>query len=153
MKQEYINPFIESSINVITEITGLKPRLGKAYIKNVPYATTQLVVLIGLAGEIRGNVIISFNNKLACQIASIMICEDISELDEISKSAISELSNVIVGNAISIFSLNNIDIDITPPTVLTGDNMKLSPNQSTTICLPLQFEDGEMIEIDISFKE
>lgn len=154
MKAEYINPFIESSLSIINQTTGLSPRLGEVHVRNTPYKGDNVVVLIGLTGEVQGNVIITLNKVLACRIASLMMCGmPVPELDEISKSAISELSNMILGSTANMFYSNNTKIDITPPTLLTGENMEFSPNKGLTICVPLHFEDGYDINIDICYKE
>ncbi|MDF2596018.1 MAG: CheC protein [Clostridia bacterium] len=154
MKIEYINPFMQASQNVIQETTGLTPKLGKIYIKDTAYKGESVVVLIGLTGAILGNVIISFKKALACKIASIMMGGmSVVELDEISKSAIAELCNMILGNAASIFYKNSIAVDITPPTVLTGDNMQFSLSKSVVVCIPLEFDKENSIDIDITYKE
>jgi chemotaxis protein CheX len=154
MKAEYINPFIQSSVSVVSQTTGISPTVGKIYIKNLPYKGDNVVVIIGLTGEIQGNVVISLKKTLACTIASAMMGGmPVPELDEMAKSAISELCNMILGNTASIFYNNNIKIDITPPTLLTGENLQLSQSKSVVMCIPIQFQDGECIEIDISTKD
>jgi chemotaxis protein CheX len=154
MKAEYINPFIEASQRIIAETTGLSPKVGKIYIKNTPFKGDNVVVLIGLTGSIQGNVTLSLKRTLACKIASAMMGGiPVVELDELTKSAVSELCNMILGNTANIFYKNNIAIDITPPTVLTGENMEFSPSKSVIICIPLEFECGETMEIDITYKE
>lgn len=154
MKVEYINPFIESSMSIINQTTGINPTLGKIHVKKAPYKGDNVVVLIGLTGEIQGSVIITLNKVLACKIASAMMCGmPVAELDEMARSAISELCNMILGNTANIFYSNNINIDITPPTLMTGENMEFSQSNALTVCVPLQFEDGYEINIDISYKE
>jgi chemotaxis protein CheX len=154
MKAEYINPFIQSSVSVISQTTGISPTVGKIYIKNLPYKGDNVVVIIGLTGEIQGNVVISLRKTLACTIASAMMGGmPVPELDEMAKSAISELCNMILGNTASIFYNNDIKIDITPPTLLTGENLQLTQNKSVVMCIPIQFQNGECIEIDISTKD
>lgn len=154
MKVEYINPFIEASVDVINQTTGFKPAIGKVYIKNSPYTGDGVVILIGLTGQISGNVVISLSKSLACNIASAMMMGmPVPELDEMAKSAIAELCNMILGHTANIFYKANMNIDITPPTVLTGDNMQFSPSKSVTVCVPLNFEGGEALAIDISYKE
>ena len=60
---------------------------------------------------------------------------------------------MILGNTATIFSKKNIHVDITPPTVLTGDNMQLSAAKSTVVCIPLILDDNAKIELDISYVE
>lgn len=152
MKAEYINPFVEASTKVISEVTGLTPKLGKIYVKDKPYKSDNVLVLIGLTGKISGSVVITFSTKIACKIASAMMMGmPIHALDEIAKSAISELCNMILGNTATLFSQNGLHIDITPPTLMTGSNIQLSIHRSVIVCIPLLFEGGDGIELDISY--
>jgi chemotaxis protein CheX len=154
MKVEYINPFIEASQSIIRETTGLSTKVGKIYIKNTPFKGDNVIVLIGITGAIQGSVTLSLKKTLTFKIASAMMGGmPVVELDEITKSAVAELSNMILGNAANIFYKNNISIDITPPTVLTGENMQFSPSKSVIVCIPLEFECGETMELDLTYKE
>lgn len=74
----------------------------------------------------------------------------LKNLDEIAKSAISEMANMILGNTATILFNKGMDIDITPPTFLIGNNMQISSTKTRTICIPLVLEDGNKIEIDIA---
>lgn len=152
MKAEYINPFIEASTNIIKQTAGLSTRLGDISIKNKPYTEDNLIVLIGLTGQISGSAVINFRKEIACTIASgMMMGMPVKDLDEIAKSAIGELCNMILGHTAIIFSKNGVNIDITPPTILTGDNIELSIHKSTVVSIPILFEDGQSIHIDISY--
>ncbi|MDF2984948.1 MAG: CheC protein [Eubacterium sp.] len=152
MKAEYLNPFIEASTNIIKQTTGLSPKLGDIFIRNEPYTQENVIVLIGLTGQISGSAVITFKNEVACKVASgMMMGTPVIELDEIAKSAIGELCNMILGNTATIFSTKGINIDITPPTILTGQNIEMSIHRSVVVCIPLVFDDGDSIHIDISY--
>ena len=73
------------------------------------------------------------------------------EMDEFSMSAISELGNMILGNAATIFSTQGINIDITPPTIGTG-TMSFSYTYTKNICIPFVYEDNKRIDINIAVK-
>jgi chemotaxis protein CheX len=152
MKAEYINPFVEASMNVIKETTGFSLTLGKIFVKDTPYKSGNVLVFIGLTGRICGSVVINFSKGVACSIASAMMMgASVPELSEIAKSAIGELCNMILGNTATLFSKKKINIDITPPAILTGDNLELSVHKSIIVCIPILLEDGNRIEIDISY--
>jgi chemotaxis protein CheX len=154
MKVEYINPIVEASKNVINQITGFNPSLGQIYKKTIPYSVDSILVIIGLTGHIQGSINISLNKDLALRIVSAMMGGmEVKELDEIAKSAISELCNMMLGNASTIFYSNNISIDITPPIIMTGTDIQVSQANSVVISIPLNFENGDKLELDISFKE
>ncbi len=152
MKAEYLNPFIEASINIIKQTTGLYPRLGEIFIRSEPYTQEDLIVLIGLTGQISGSAVITFKKEVACKIASAMMMGiPVNELDEIAKSAIGELCNMVLGNTATIFSTKGINIDITPPTIFTGQNMELSIHRGVVVCIPLVFDNEMQMHIDISY--
>ncbi|EGW38818.1 cheC-like family protein [Desulfosporosinus sp. OT] len=96
----------------------------------------------------------SFSKAICCKIASVMMgCSLITEIDEIGKSAIGELCNMILGHTATIFYRDNIIVDITPPTILTGDNIQLSIPNTVVVSIPLLFEDESQIEINVSFAD
>ncbi len=151
MKIEYINPFIEASQTVLKQIASLDAKLGKIYLKTAPYRSEDVIIMVGLTGKIRGQAVFSLNKEFAMQIASMMMMGmPITEFDEMSKSAISELANMIMGNAATILYNRGINIDITPPSLLMGENMQITPNRMKTICIPLLLGDEGKIELDIS---
>jgi chemotaxis protein CheX len=151
MNVEYINPFIEASQTVLKQIAGIDAKLGKVYIKTSPYKGDAVVVIVGLTGTIRGQVIFTMGKNVAMGIASSMMGGfPVTELDEISKSAISELTNMILGNTATILYNKGIGIEITPPSLLMGENMQISPNKMKTVCIPFSVTETDLMEIDIS---
>jgi len=154
MNVEYINPFIEASQSVLMMMTGNKPTLGKVYLKKVPFPSDDIAVIVGLTGRIRGQVVISLNTDTALTVASAMMGGvALAELDEISKSAIAELGNMIMGNTATILSSRGIGIEITPPSLLVGQNMVITPAHMRTICVPLILSGEKSIEINVSLEE
>lgn len=151
MNIEYINPFIEASQTVLKQITQLDAKLGKVYLKTSPYQSEDILIMVGLTGKLRGQAIFSINKVFALKIASIMMMGmPVTEFDEMSKSALSELANMIMGNAATILYNRGIDIDITPPSLLVGENMQITTNKMKTVCIPLEFSGSEKIDLDIS---
>jgi chemotaxis protein CheX len=151
---EYINPFISVSVNLMKMVCNETASRGKVFIKNSTFASDNVVIIIGVAGEIKGQVFFSMNNITACNIASTMMFgTEVKELDDMAKSAIAELGNMIMGNVSTEFFNNGIKIDITPPTVLVGKDMALSTRGLKTICIPLLLEKLGKIEIDVALTE
>jgi len=154
MNVEYINPFIEASQSVLKQIAGIDARLGNVYIKKSPYTGDNILIFVGLTGKIRGQAVFAMSKKVALIIASNMMGgKKLLDLDEISKSALSELTNMILGNTATILYNKGMGIEITPPSFLIGDNIQISPTKMKTICIPLLIEDNEQIEIHISVVE
>ena len=151
MNVEYINPFIEASQAVLKQIAGIDAKLGNVYLKNSPYSSDSVVIIVGLTGKMRGQAIFNMSKNVAFSIASsMMFGMPVTELDEISKSALSELTNMILGNTATILYNKGIGIEITPPSLLMGDNMQISPNKMRTVCIPLILGEAGVMEIDVS---
>lgn len=154
MNVEYINPFIEASQNVFQMMTGTKPVLGQVYVKKTPYESYSVAVIVGLTGRIRGQVVLSIPMESACSIASQMMGGmPVPELDDISKSAISELGNMIMGNTATILASRGIGIEITPPSLLIGEKMVIAPAHMRTICVPMEAASGSKFELDVSLAD
>lgn len=148
---DHINPFLMASSKILKEMCFIEPKIGKPYIKEPIFLDNTLIIIIGFTGKMKGQVMIAFEHDIACDIASRMIMMPITEMDELAKSAISELGNMILGNAATIFSNNDIIIDITPPTVGTG-TMSFTHTYAKNICVPFEYENGKKIEVNIAIK-
>jgi len=154
MNVEYINPFIEASQQVFQMMTGIKPSLGKVYLKNSPYESDAIAVIVGLTGKMRGQVIITLGTETAKSVASSMMGGmPVEALDEIASSAISELGNMIMGNTATILASKGIGIEITPPSLLTGEKIRISNAGMKTICVPLDLGEDRKVHLDISLEE
>lgn len=148
LSADHINPFLISATKIFKDMCMVDVKIGKPSIKRADFTNDSIIIMIGITGEIKGQVLISFCDDTACDIASRMMMSKITFMDEISMSAISELGNMILGNAATIFSTKGIGIDITPPSICKG-NVSFSNTFSQNISVPLLYED-KMFEIDIA---
>lgn len=149
---EHINPFLMASAKILKEMCFVEANIGKPYIKSPAFYEDTLLILIGFTGAMKGQVIISFDHAVACDIASKMMMMPVTQLDDLARSAIGELGNMIMGNTATIFSTKGIAIDITPPTVGNG-TIVFSTNYAANICVPFTYEDNKKIEINIAVIE
>ena len=152
IKVEYINPFLMAATNIIKDICQIDMQVGKPYVKQTAFADDSVIIMIGITGEMRGSVIIALTYNKALEIASkMMMGMPVTELDEMATSAISELGNMIMGNAATILSTKGVGIDITPPTLCRG-NLTITQSYTKNICIPLSGDDIT-IELDVAVKD
>lgn len=153
MDVAYINTFLEAASNVLGQF-GVTFKPGKMHLKNSPALSGSVAIIIGVTGNLRGQVLWNMSNETALKIASAMMGGmEIKELDEISKSAIAELVNMILGNTATIFYNKGLDLDITPPSLLFGDKMIVSASKGTVICIPLELNVGGTLHLDLAIVE
>ena len=149
---ECINPFLMAATSIMRDTCQVDMKIGKPYVKNSEFGQDSVLIMIGVTGEMRGQVMISFTYEKALEIASkMMMGMPVTELDEMSTSAISELGNMIMGNAATLLSTKGVGIDITPPTICRG-TMTFAQTYTKNICIPLSEDDGIHMEIDIAIK-
>lgn len=146
----HINPFLAASSQVLKTMVNVDTKIGKPMIKDSAFHNDTIVIIIGITGEIKGQVMIAIENYVACDIASKMIMTQVGQLDDLAMSAISELGNMILGNAATMLSNNGITVDITTPTIATG-NVRFQ-GDVPNISVPLVYDDDKIIEINVSIK-
>lgn len=144
-----INPFIEASSEVLSKMANVKIKRGTAYQKKSGFEGDNMAIVFGVIGELKGQIIFTMKEQSAMYIASLMMGEPVERLNEMSKSAVAELANIISGNALTIFSKRNTNLGISPPTVLTGSGMNISISKAAIIAIPMIFHNGMSFEINI----
>lgn len=152
MKAEHINPFIEETKNIFNEVAQINISPYKTSVKNTPITTKNVVVMIGVTGTLKGTVAVNLDEQFARKIASNMMCGmPVSELDEISMSAVKELFNMIMGRVATAFSEQSESIDITPPNMLIGEKIKLSIAFTPLLSIKFKYNEYDM-DFDIAIR-
>ena len=150
MLADCITPFVDSSKKVLDEFCRVKAVKGTAYQKKDTFEGDSIVVLIGVVGEMKGQIIFSMNEEAALYLAYTMMGgADIEKLTEMAKSAIAELANIISGNAMTIFSSKNIKMGISPPTIFTGKGLNISISKAVIIAIPMLLSNKLKFEINV----
>jgi chemotaxis protein CheX len=146
----YINPFIEASNNVLSQF-GISLTPGKIHLKTTPALSGKVCVIIGVTGNLKGQVFFNLEVDVALKIASYMMGGvEVKEFDELSKSAISELINMVLGNSATLFYNKGLNIDITPPSLIIGEKMTVSSSKGQVICVPLVLSIGGTLDLDLA---
>lgn len=152
MNKEIITAFNNAVLNVIPMfgIADVKFLSEKTYGKQIE--TNGVVGIIGIIGELTGNVYFSMSEDCAKKIASYMMGGmEVSEFDELAQSAISELSNMLAANASIILSETGKMIDISTPTLMSGE-FTISFSFLDVVCLEMLIEDLPF-KVYLSIKE
>lgn len=152
LNAEIINPFLSSSMQMLRDVAQIETKLGKPTVKQAKFDKDTVVIMIGITGEMKGQVMLAFPHSIACKVASNMCMMEITEMNELSMSAICELGNMIMGNSATIFSTKGIGIDITPPTMCIGD-MVFATSITQNIAIPLTLPDNTAVEVNVAVKE
>jgi chemotaxis protein CheX len=150
---KYINPFIESFTDVMPQLGFDNVKMGALNTKGNEVTGSGIIIVLGIVGTVRGNVVYMIDTESAKQIASTMMGgAPVDELDEMANSALSELTNMLTATAATCFSNSGITIDISTPTMLQGVNMSINMTSEQTVGVQLLADDIP-IEINISLED
>jgi len=81
-----------------------------------------------------------------------MMGAEIIEFDEMARSALGELGNIITGKASVSLESAGYPIEISPPTLVMAENVRISSLKIPMIVVPLETECGE-IDIYVGLEE
>ena len=124
--------------------------LEKPYIKKEPVPQYEVSSIIGLSGGVGGCVVINMRESLALQLASELLGEEITELDDDCIDAIGEIANMIAGNAKTDFPDENCSISV--PSVVIGKHKTSYPQGIEVISIPCNAGYGKLV-IDVAIKK
>lgn len=100
-------------------------------------------VLIGITGDVRGNLVLAANAEVFAEISQLMYGMALE--GDMLKSFSGELGNMIAGNLSTIIVNNGINTEITAPTIIQGDTT-LSGHKKG-IQLSANFKDAGVMEV------
>lgn len=150
MNHKHVNAICRATRGILTnhfgvEATSKNPSAGSG---NIP--SNDVAVILGVKGELRGQIICSFSDRTAKKLVSIMMGGmEIHQLDQIGWSAVQEFGNWVAGNTATELSKEACIIDVTPPVVNEGNSTFRSAAPFITVPLTSQIGD---IQVHISVK-
>lgn len=121
MNKDHLSAFSNAVLNIMPQlgIEGVEQKETRECGKNIE--TSGVVCIIGIIGDLTGNVIFSMSEDCAKGIASAMMGGmGVTEFDELTQSAISELSNMLAANSSIGLSELGLSTDISTPTMMQG---------------------------------
>lgn len=153
MDVKYVNPFIESFSSVMPQLGFENIKIGEMTVKAKEVNESGVIAVVGIVGDIRGNAVYTMSIDAAKTFASTMMMGmPVEELDDMAKSALSELSNMLTATAATAFSNAGVTVDISTPTLLQGENVSVKLSADPIQCVQL-FADGTMLELNVSFEK
>jgi chemotaxis protein CheX len=147
MDVKIINPFLNSTINVIKTMATMDVTPGKPTLKHGNRAFGVVTGLIGLAGDnAAGNLVLSFDQGSILGIVSSMLYEKFTEVNKDVVDAVGELTNMICGGAKAELVTLGYSIRMATPVMLLGKDVEVS--QLTTepvVMIPMKVSTGNFV--------
>ena len=150
MDVKFINPFIVAVQNIFDTMIDLSFSLGKPVLKKDKMPSYEISGIIGLSGSVSGCVVINLSKEIALQLASALLDEEFTELDDDCTDAIGEIANMIAGNAKTDFPVDNTSISV--PSIVVGKHKMNYPSGIPIVSIPCETSGGKLV-VDIAIKE
>lgn len=134
MKAEFISPFVDSTMNVLTTMCGVNPEPGKPIVKKSASTHGEVTGLIGMAGEqVSGNMLLSFEAPVIIAIVNHMLMEEFDSINDDVLDAVGELTNMISGGAKKLLGEMGYNFEMATPIMIQGTQVELKQLSSATI--------------------
>lgn len=151
LEATHINAVCKAAENIFQTYFGLELKTMKPRAGTFSVESNSISVIIGVIGELEGQIICSFSSETAKGIVSYMMGGmTVTELDEMAFSGISEFGNWIGGNTATELSNVQCLTDVTPPIVNEGSS-KFRTNR-LFVTVPMESSIG-LIEVHISLEK
>lgn len=147
----HIQSIIDGTTYALQSIVPVNVTIQPFSFKNEPYIQQEIGVLIGFIGDLKGRIIIDSVQSTFGELASKMFGMPIE--GEMLESFTGEFGNMLAGTICTYIAAQNIQIDITPPTVMVGKtklygfesayNIPVSIDEVGDLTILITFDDHE----------
>ena len=140
-------PFIKAFFDLLPQLGFQQVKRGHLRVSEKMAVSLDVIAVVGLSQQLRGNVAYAMSQETAKKFASVMMMGmPVEQLDEMSQSAISEASNMITANAAMTLESQGISVNISPPTLVIGQGVKVRISQVQSLIVEIVTEAG-VIEV------
>lgn len=152
MDVNYINPFLEGTLEVVKKMASVDAIAGKPYTKTDSTGCGDVSGIIGITGNAVGSLAISFSEPCICAITSNMIGETYKDICRDVFDTVGELTNMISGVARTHMEREGLIVYAAIPTVVYGKNHIIMHILKTpSIVIPFSTRYGQFF-VDVSIK-
>jgi len=151
MKIEIVDPFVRAAFAVLEQVLQQRPERGQLSMRNATFTTQQVTIVYGVVGMVEGSILYGMSLVTAAKIASMMIGSPLMSFDNLASSAISDLGNMVTGNAAASLAEAGYTCSITPPSIVRGANIRIS-TVTAALVVPVNTVAGR-VEFNIALQE
>lgn len=149
----------ENIMNDAIKVTSKKlldetPVIEKMTDEKSPISVEKFNVILGIVGDISGQIIFSFKEGSPGNVVSRMLGRKVEEDSELCISGMAEFSNILSGNAVTeLFEETGGKIAITPPSIVIGKDVVLSTTIKEISVYSLSYDNIGELTMYVAIKE
>ncbi len=153
MKEKFVKSINHVVKDIFSTMISIDPVSGEYFKKNGKSIHSNISGIMGLSGTITASIIVHFEKSTALVATSNMLGVEYTEIDADVTDAVGEITNMIAGGVKVEFSKMGIELNVSLPTVVSGDDFKTrSTANSDTLVIPFSTGNGNFY-VEFSFEE
>ncbi len=154
MNVEFVNPFLEAVINVLGTMASTEASPKPPFVKSDDRAMGDVTGVCGMVGEkAKGSLAISFTEEAILSIASRMLGEEISSMDETIADVVGEITNIVVGGTKRALVEQGYTFDMAiPSTVIGKDHSIFHRTDGPIMIVPFETDAGKFF-VEVCFEK
>jgi chemotaxis protein CheX len=144
-----INPFLMAAMHVLKTMASVDARPGKPFLKKNDEAIGDVSAIIGITGAARGSMALVFTEECIKGIASSLLGEVFTKLNQEVRDAVGELTNMICGDARRRLSEEGFVLQAGIPTIVSGKSHTITHfADGPRLAVPFETDHGSfMVEV------
>jgi len=152
LKADYFEVFKDALRDGLNRLTKTLITYQEEYLCETEYTAEGIAIMIGIIGEFPGKMLVSISKSTAHVLTTTVLKREPKSNEEIVET-MSEFANIVAGNACSVLNKRNraYGLRVSPPSVLSGENMRISPLNYPTYTAIGETVFGKML-INVGFK-
>lgn len=146
MDAKLINPIIDAFMEVMPQMGFPMPKRLRVYIQDRNVVSNGAILKVGFTQGMNGKVIYNMTAEAARYFAStMMLGVPVTKFGDMAKSALREMSNVLTARAATNFSTLGLEVDITTPELIVGEDQTIKVSEAQFLMVEMEI-DGHKVE-------
>ncbi len=141
---EIAKPFVKATLDILQTMAGITATAGAPYVKKDLLAKGEISAIVGVTGDKRGTIAVSFTRACAISLVKGMLGDDIHDVIQDTQDAVGEMSNMISGQARAHLAGQGLALQGSTPSVIMGEKHTIRHTaNSPVMVIPFTSPGGE----------
>jgi chemotaxis protein CheX len=135
MRVELIQPFINATDAVLADMLSAPAVIADVSMEENVYRRKGVAASIAIRGDIEGRIIFDLEPETALCVAAALAGGEITPSDQLACETVSELANIVVGNAVTLLNDQGFSFKVHPPVLHTAETGYSGDCQSESLVM------------------
>ena len=140
---EIAKAFIAATNNILSTMANITPTAGKPFVKKDHTALGEFSAIIGVTGDHRGSICVTFTREGATSAVKAMLGDDIENLEQDAIDTVGEIANMVSGQARAAIAEKGVVLHGSTHTIITGEKHRITHmSKSPVMCISFAIPEG-----------